>query len=163
MKCCEISQIAQKKKLKFYIDWGTYDPFARQDAIIMKDILITQGYNPVWHQWHEGHTCGNWRAHFDLALEYFFPPKPAGVENIEPDQSSLKCYPNPSTGKITVEVSDKTINQSLTILDITGQQIISCLVTYPGITLDISTLPGGVYFVKVAGVNGMQVGKFVKQ
>jgi enterochelin esterase-like enzyme len=152
-----------KKNLKFYIDWGTYEPYLRPNAIIMRDILIAQGYNPVWNQWHEGHTCGNWRAHFDIALEYFFPPKPAGVENIVTDQSTLKCYPNPSTGKITIEVSDKTTNENLSVLDLTGQQIIACQITYPGITLDISTLPSGVYFVKVAGEKGMQVGKFVKQ
>ena len=152
-----------KKNLKFYIDWGTYEPYLRPNAIIMRDILIAQGYNPVWNQWHEGHTCGNWRAHFDIALEYFFPPKPAGVENIQTDQSTLRCYPNPSTGKITIEVSDKTTNENLSVLDLTGQQIIACQITYPGITLDISTLPSGVYFVKVAGEKEMQVGKFVKQ
>ncbi len=152
-----------KKKIRFYIDWGFYEPYFRPDAIIMRDILIAQGYNPVWHQWNEGHTCGNWRAHLHLALEYFFPAEPTGVENIKTDQSTLKCYPNPTTGKITIEVSGKTNNQSLSMLDINGQQIRTCQITSPVITLDISTLQCGVYFIKLAGANGIQVGKFVKQ
>ncbi|HEY3371172.1 MAG TPA: alpha/beta hydrolase-fold protein [Prolixibacteraceae bacterium] len=151
------------KNIKFYIDWGFYEPYFRPDAIIMRDILIAKGYNPVWHQWPEGHTCGNWRSHLDLALEYFFPTEYTGVEKIKTDQSTLKCYPNPSTGKITIEIIGQTNIQSLSVLDHNGQQIRTCKITQPGITLDISTLPNGVYFIKVTGEKGIQVKKFIKQ
>jgi hypothetical protein len=154
---------SSKKNLKFYIDWGTYEPWLQGDAMIMRDILVAQGYNPVWNQWDEGHNCGNWRAHTHLALEYFFPWKPGGVENNALDLSPLKCYPNPSTGKITIETSDKTNNRSLSVLDLTGQQILKSQISQTNITLDISTLPDGLYFVKVVGKNGVQSGKFVKQ
>ncbi|MCX6246249.1 MAG: alpha/beta hydrolase-fold protein [Bacteroidetes bacterium] len=152
-----------KKNLKFYIEWGTYEPWLRGDAMIMRDILVAQGYNPLWNQWHEGHTCGNWRAHFDLALEYFFPSNPGGVENKDNFQSALKCYPNPSTGKITIETSDKTDNRSLSVLDLAGRQILTSQISQVDITLDISMLPNGVYIVKVVGKNRVQLGKFVKQ
>jgi enterochelin esterase family protein len=152
-----------KKNLKFYIDWGTYEPYLRSEAVIMRDILIAQGYNPVWNQWHEGHTCGNWRAHFDLALEYFFPANPSGVENIKTDLPPLKCYPNPSTGKITIETSDKTNNRSLSVLDLAGQQILTSPISQADITLDISKLPDGVYILMVVGDTGVQLGKFVKK
>jgi enterochelin esterase family protein len=152
-----------KKNIRFYIDWGFYEPYFRPDAIIMKDYLVDQGYNTVWNQWPEGHTCGNWRSHLDLALEYFFPATPTEVENIETGQSTLKCYPNPSNGKITIELTGKTNSQSLSVLDLNGKQIRTCKITSPVITLDISTLPSGVYFVKVVGDNGIMVGNFVKQ
>ena len=152
-----------KKNLKVYIDWGSYEPYLRGDAMIMRDILIAQGYNPVWNQWHEGHNCGNWRAHFDIALEYFFPAQPGGVENQVAGRSSLKCYPNPSTGKITIETSDKTKNRSLSVLDLAGQQVLTSQVAQTVITIDISTLPSGVYVVKLVGEKGVQVGKFVKE
>jgi len=152
-----------KKNLKFYIDWGLYEPYFRPDAIIMKDNLVAQGYNPVWHQWNEGHTCGNWRSHLDLALEYFFPVEPMGVENIETDECSLICYPNPSNYKITIEISGFTNNISLNMVNLYGQQIMTFKITSPVSTLDISTLPSGVYFLKAAGEKGIQVGRFVKQ
>ena len=129
----------------------------------MKDNLVAQGYNPVWHQWNEGHTCGNWRSHLDLALEYFFPVEPMGVENIETDECSLICYPNPSNYKITIEISGFTNNISLNMVNLYGQQIMTFKITSPVSTLDISTLPSGVYFLKAAGEKGIQVGRFVKQ
>jgi hypothetical protein len=75
----------------------------------------------------------------------------------------LKCYPNPSTGKITIETSDKTNNRSLSVLDLAGQQILTSPISQADITLDISKLPDGVYIVKVVGENRVQLGKFVKQ
>jgi hypothetical protein len=49
------------------------------------------------------------------------------------------------------------------VLDLAGQQILTSPISQADITLDISTLPDGVYIIKVVGENRVQLGKFVKQ
>jgi hypothetical protein len=49
------------------------------------------------------------------------------------------------------------------ISDFSGQQLIQHEVNEPDITIDFSTLPGGIYIVKPVGEKGVKVGKFIKQ
>jgi enterochelin esterase-like enzyme len=67
-------QNGPKLDLKFYLDIGTYDiqvliPLVRN----FKEILESKGYAFEYYEFHEGHSWGNWRAHIDNALEFFFP------------------------------------------------------------------------------------------
>jgi hypothetical protein len=47
-------------------------------------------------------------------------------------------------------------------MNLSGQQLITRQITEPKTQIDISTLPSGVYIVKVIGEKGVQVGKFLK-
>lgn len=63
-----------KLPLKFYLDMGTYDieeliPLVRN----LKNILQTKNYPLEFHEWHEGHSWGNWMGHLRLPLVRFFP------------------------------------------------------------------------------------------
>jgi hypothetical protein len=80
----------------------------------------------------------------------------------EQKESKLSLYPNPSTNKITLEISGETTESNLSIVNIEGQQLIARLITEPITQLDISTLPYGVYFVRLTGEKTVQVGKIVK-
>ena len=80
----------------------------------------------------------------------------------EQKESKLSLYPNPSTNKITLEISGETMESNLSIVNIEGQQLIARLITEPITQLDISTLPYGVYFVRLTGEKTVQVGKIVK-
>jgi enterochelin esterase family protein len=62
-----------QKSIKFYIDWGKYEPAIMIDGHILKEHLEMTGYEFTWNQWNEGHNPSNWRAHMDNILEYFFP------------------------------------------------------------------------------------------
>ena len=59
--------------------------------------------------------------------------------------------------------NESTTNGQLSILSLNSQQLITCQLTEPITQIDISTLPSGVYFVRVTGERTVQVGKFVKQ
>jgi photosystem II stability/assembly factor-like uncharacterized protein len=74
--------------------------------------------------------------------------------------NGLDIYPNPTSAIITIET---LANGSLSILNISGQQLLQQEITEPITTIDVSTLPSGVYVVKVVGDKGVQVGKIVKQ
>jgi hypothetical protein len=72
---------------------------------------------------------------------------------------SLKVFPSPAAYSITIETSHPS---QLSILNISGQQLITRQIKEAKTVVDISTLPSGVYVVKVVGEKGVQVGKFTK-
>ncbi len=117
-----------KLDLKFYLDLGTYDisvliPLVRN----LKNILDDRGYEMQYHEFHEGHSWGNWRAHIDNALEMFFPAKSTSA--IEPkvvpqDFILYPNYPNPFNGttniSFTLPREDKI---SLAVFNLMGQKV----------------------------------------
>jgi len=38
----------------------------------MKDVLEMKGYNIMYREFNEGHSWGNWRAHIDDMLVFFW-------------------------------------------------------------------------------------------
>ena len=85
---------------------------------------------------------------------------PAGSNDLSSKTNHLKIYPNPTFTCITIE---NPTEGSLSILNLNGQQLLQQEITEPATTLDVSTLPGGVYIVKLAGEKGLQLGKFIKK
>jgi len=73
---------------------------------------------------------------------------------------SIKVYPNPSSDRVIIETS---CDGHLSILNLKSQQLLQQEITEPTTTIDVSTLPGGVYVVKLVGKKGVQMGKFIKQ
>ena len=84
---------------------------------------------------------------------------PVGVNNQHLSSNSLKIYPNPTSFNVTIENAGKGY---ISILNLYGQQLLKQGITAPTNTLDVSTLPSGIYFVKVTGETSVQVRKFVK-
>ncbi len=64
--------------LRIYLDVGTYDipmliPMVRK----LRQTLAEQGYEVRYQEFPEGHSWGNWRAHLDDILLWFFGQAPA--------------------------------------------------------------------------------------
>jgi enterochelin esterase-like enzyme len=55
----------------FYLDTGVIGDLDA-DNIRMKDILEMKGYNLMYQEFNEGHSWGNWRAHLDDMLVFFW-------------------------------------------------------------------------------------------
>jgi hypothetical protein len=85
-----------------------------------------------------------------------------GVEEIS-HNNGFSIYPNPSTSQITIETSTEHIPGRLSILNLSGQQLIQCLVAEPVTVVDISYLPGGVYVVRVTNDRMVETTKLIKQ
>jgi len=79
-------------------------------------------------------------------------PQSAGVAEQEPSSNTLRIFPNPAFNSITVEPAAKPV----TIYDPLGRVY---KVPIHGATLDISSLPAGVYYLS----DGFQRTKFVKE
>src|SRR5574344_22611 len=77
-----------------------------------------------------------------------------------PNTAVVALYPNPTTGKVSI-CSEGL--QKVQVLDLNGRVLLSCNAGSDNISLNISSLPKGLYLVKVQTGNGIMVRKVVKQ
>jgi hypothetical protein len=84
-----------------------------------------------------------------------------GIHELQ--ESRLSLYPNPADEKITIETSGVTKESNLSIVNIEGQEVLTRQITELKTQLDISSLPSGVYFIRVTNERTVEVGKFVKK
>jgi hypothetical protein len=75
----------------------------------------------------------------------------------------LTIIPNPSKDKITISSSAITGPTQLSIFNVSGEKVMERQLTDNEIQLDISTLPQGVYFVRLQNEKIVEVGKLVKE
>jgi hypothetical protein len=82
-----------------------------------------------------------------------------GMESVNPELS-LIIYPDPTSSGITIKTP---IHGHFSIFNFSGQQLLQQEITEPSTSVDVSTLPSGIYGVKAVGEKGVLVGKFVKE
>jgi photosystem II stability/assembly factor-like uncharacterized protein len=89
---------------------------------------------------------------------------PVGIGDEPSAIKSLNISPNPATANITIELpSTVPVNNTiLSIYNINAQKVISRRITEPETVIDISTLPGGVYFARLTNERTLMAGKFIK-
>ncbi len=151
----------QKLNLKVYLDIGKYDiailiPLVRN----LKAILESKGYELMYREFNEGHSWGNWRAHIDDFLKFFFPKNPTKVNfdkgNLIPEKLKLhNSFPNPfnDRSKIRFELFEDGFIQ-FKIFDSLGNEISNLLneqrkAGLHEITINLSNYPSGVYFYQL--------------
>jgi hypothetical protein len=77
------------------------------------------------------------------------------------DNPIIASYPNPTTGKVHVELSAKPM--SIVVTDLTGKVVLETAASHPQFDLDLSSLPAGLYLLHAQMTNGASVhGKIVK-
>jgi hypothetical protein len=81
-----------------------------------------------------------------------------GVTNVNMPGNEFNIYPNPATTQLTIAGSDKIT--SVAITNLLGQLVRSNHYDAELVKEDVSSLPAGVYLVKI---NGTEVRKFVKE
>jgi hypothetical protein len=91
-----------------------------------------------------------------LTQEYY-------VETIA--QVELKIYPNPTTEKITLEITNKEQLQAgkFTLYSVTGQLLQEHTVHSATTTVSLANLPKGIYMLKVKINNRTEEWKIIKQ
>jgi hypothetical protein len=60
----------------------------------------------------------------------------------------------------SIETAEKG---NLLLFDFNGELLLQREITDPTTTIDINTLPCGIYLVKLVSLKNVQVGKFIKQ
>jgi len=100
----------------------------------------------------------------DIILNGFDGESDTSV-NDEIPGDTLKIYPNPTKNNVTISLANDTI-AGIEVLSVSGQRMDAKPVGSSGTkeTIDVSTLPVGMYFVRVLGESGKQyAGKLVKE
>ena len=76
---------------------------------------------------------------------------------------TAKIYPNPATNRLYVDVTDNSVRQ-IAILDIAGRILNNYNVVPDGHNeINTSTLPVGVYMLKLSGDNNTVTTRFIKE
>jgi len=74
--------------------------------------------------------------------------------------NAFSIYPNPSSGKITLETTGEG---HLTIVNLNDQATLTRQIIEPKTQIDISNLPDGVFFVRLTNERTIEVVKIIKQ
>jgi hypothetical protein len=101
------------------------------------------------------YTGCNSQAEIDTAC------KRLSVQNLNPT-TCYSLYPNPTTGKFTIETNNQTGSCNITILNLSGEKILESQISSPKEEIDISTLPIGIYFVRYYNNRTVEVRKLLK-
>jgi hypothetical protein len=80
----------------------------------------------------------------------------------EQQQSSFSVFPNPATDKITIEIAEGQAPSQLSIMNLNGEEVLTRSLLKPKTQIDISNLPGAVYFVRLTNDKTVEVRKFIK-
>ncbi len=157
-------QNSPRLNLKLYLDMGTYDIATLITRInALRPILSAKGYTYQYLEWHEGHSWGNWRAHLDNALEYFFPgPALRVAENPHPPQNFeiAHNHPNPFQQSTTINyVVERPARVQISIYNLLGQLVFTLTdqmqtpgnynVIWNGENARGQLQPSGIYFYRV--------------
>jgi len=84
--------------------------------------------------------------------------------NVKGAIAGIQVYPNPVKDKLTVRTnSQQLLNSSIDIINMQGMVVKKLVVTSPQTTVDISSLPAGVYTLRYLNSNGQQTIRITKQ
>lgn len=83
----------------------------------------------------------------------------------EDQKITMKVFPNPVADKLTVYLTGDNTRKNLVMYNVNGKVMYSQIVTDMFTTLNVSKIPGGVYYLKITDTDGklLQSEKFVKQ
>ncbi|MVO11110.1 T9SS type A sorting domain-containing protein [Flavobacterium sp. TP390] len=76
--------------------------------------------------------------------------------------NQLNIYPNPTRNEVTIQFNALT-NPQLQIIDMNGRILLNESLNYSNNTLNIETLPSGIYLFKINANEGTAVSKVIKQ
>ena len=83
----------------------------------------------------------------------------------EMEETKIQVYPNPATDLLTISVGDATQCEplSVVVIDVMGQVVLAETVSATEMSLDVSLLKSGIYFIQMEQGDFWSVRKFVKQ
>ncbi|MFI5221442.1 MAG: T9SS type A sorting domain-containing protein, partial [Bacteroidia bacterium] len=85
-----------------------------------------------------------------------------GVNEIEKTVSSFTLFPNPANNQLTIRTENST-TKNIFIMNITGQVVTQKSSNDTEIKIDLSNLPAGLYFVRVAQGDSQSMKKLMKE
>ena len=107
------------------------------------------------------------KARWDSGINFTVcqDPPPTGIAVVEKDPASVQVFPNPVDRILTITKNSEMEIQSIRIINAVGQEIKSSSNHKKSetITVDVSQLNPGVYFVEIKSSNKLIVKRFIKE
>jgi hypothetical protein len=89
---------------------------------------------------------------------------PVGVKEVNSMANVFRVFPNPTTNKITVMVTDKSYEvQTIELRNVLGAVLKTITITSDETVIDLNSYANGVYFIKVNTKAGSSTQKIVKE
>ena len=138
---------------------------------ILKEATCEDNLAQVEAMPNEGHSFLYWEANgeqvsseniysFELEEDTELVAHFSGMD-IKEEKTKLSVYPNPTTGIVTI--TGKDLKQA-EVLNTLGQRVATATGEGERITIDISSLPTGIYFINITDTEGRKcVRKVVKK
>jgi hypothetical protein len=85
-----------------------------------------------------------------------------GINDKTTSANCIKVFPNPSSGKITIEIKEPQHQSQLSIFNLDGQELIKHKITEPATKINISYLPEGIYLLRLTNKSEVKMFKVIK-
>lgn len=85
-----------------------------------------------------------------------------GIKGVDSKISGLLVYPNPSTGEFTVELNNGS-NKTIEVTDLSGKVVLTQNSSKDKVSVNISHLANGIYYVKIQSNNAVEIIEVLKQ
>jgi len=98
-------------------------------------------------------------------VDILFAKAESGSSGINENQNSISVsvYPNPVAEKIKLIMPDGETIYNIKIVNVEGEELRQQEVNGSNPTIDVSTLPNGMYILRILGDKGVKVKKFIKE
>ena len=83
-----------------------------------------------------------------------------GINGVEFD-GSLSIYPNPASTMVTLSVSEQMAGSTVNIVDVNGRVVMSEVLNAQTLTMNLSDMAKGAYFVRITGEETTVVRKLI--
>jgi hypothetical protein len=125
----------------------------------------------IWYDINTNQPVFSWHYFYDTVNVYkniiiqvfnytHLPVIEAGV-NEPSTEMSIRTYPNPTSGKFSVDIKNDPEIKILTIYNVFGEQIFKSQIAGRKPEVDISDRPNGIYFLNLLTENGTYCGKII--
>ncbi len=137
------------------------------NAIAFGERIFSDDGNPAYHSENDRINLFNIPYFAEISkmmvglMATLANPSVTGNHEIIDLQADIKLFPNPTKGKITIDIQN--IDETKVIVsDIFGRTIIEKTYRQPVITIDLKDLPDGIYMVSLTNKKGFFTRKIVK-
>ena len=83
-----------------------------------------------------------------------------GIDNLL-DNNQIRIYPNPTKGKILIQNLTNYKSENIVVRNILGEMMLTNRNTNSLLSLDLSLLENGVYFIEISTENGKRIEKII--
>ena len=124
-------------------------------------ITITATSNPGYHfeQWNDGNTDSIRTVVVTGNLNFIaqFAPNTTGIDDV--NMESIVLFPNPASTSVTI--SGLKNGNVVTVVDMNGREVYKLSTANYQLTIDVSQLSQGAYFVRITSDQGSVIRKLI--